>query len=112
MDFLAVQEAIQQGAGRRAGGAHYLVLARRRPVDPRRPSASNNSRLGVTVSRKVGNAVERNRVKRWVRESYRRMPALLPAGIDLVVIARTGASKAGYAGTGAELSALLRRLRP
>ena len=49
------------------------------------------TRLGVTVSRKVGNAVIRNKVKRRLRESFRQQKARLPAGFDLVLIARSGA---------------------
>ena len=45
-------------------------------------------RLGVTVSRKVGNAVVRNRVKRAVREWFRHSRYLLDENVDLVVIAR------------------------
>jgi ribonuclease P protein component len=102
VDFLAMQQSAQ-----RVSGAHYLLLARRRD-----PAGGNKTRLGITVSRKVGNAVQRNRVKRWVRESYRRLPSLVPAGTDLVVIARTGADKSTFSATSAEIASLLRRLRP
>jgi ribonuclease P protein component len=104
-DYLGVQQSAQQPGGRRVSGPHYLLLARRRS------DGANRTRLGVTVSRKVGNAVERNRVKRWVRESYRRLPSV-PAGTDLVVIARSGASQTSFQTTSAELVSLLRRLRP
>ena len=49
------------------------------------------SRLGIVVTKKIGNAVARNRVKRLCRECFRTWPDLVPDGIDLVVIARAGA---------------------
>jgi ribonuclease P protein component len=48
-------------------------------------------RLGVTVSRRVGKAVVRNRVKRAVREWFRRSREWLGGRLDVVVIARPGA---------------------
>lgn len=47
-------------------------------------------RIGITVSRQVGNAVRRNRIKRLVREAFRKHRSLLPSACDLVVIAKTG----------------------
>jgi ribonuclease P protein component len=46
----------------------------------------------VTASRKVGSAVVRNRVKRRIRDAFRRRRSLLPAGVDVVVIARPSAA--------------------
>ena len=99
-EYLAIQ-----GGGRRVTGDHYMLFARRAEGEP------GPARLGVTVSRKVGGAVLRNKVKRWVRESCRRMQRDLPAGMDLVVIARPSASHAGYGPTASELANLARRLR-
>jgi ribonuclease P protein component len=46
------------------------------------------TRLGLSVSRKVGSAVVRNRVKRLLREAFRTSASALPPGLDLVVVAR------------------------
>jgi ribonuclease P protein component len=51
-------------------------------------SSTGLTRLGITVTRKVGNAVVRNRAKRLVRETFRTMVERLPSNIDMVVIVR------------------------
>ena len=52
---------------------------------------TQRSRVGITVSRRVGNAVVRNRIKRWVREFTRRRMGSLPRVWDVVIIARRSA---------------------
>jgi ribonuclease P protein component len=51
------------------------------------PSSEKQSRIGITVSKKVGNAVVRNRVKRWIREASRMEYSILKGFWDIVVIA-------------------------
>jgi ribonuclease P protein component len=93
-DYLAIQNK-----GRRLSGTNLMVFAR-----------AGSGRMGITVSRKVGGAVVRNRVKRWIRECYRRRRPEFPTAVDFVVVARPAASEAGHAGICRELSALARRL--
>ncbi len=56
------------------------------------PNGLSYARLGILVSRKLGKAVQRNRIKRWIREAYRRNKDQLPKGLDFVVIPRRGAT--------------------
>jgi ribonuclease P protein component len=91
-----------QQRGRRIQSGELIVLAL--------ASGARRPRIGITVSSKVGNAVERNRVKRWIREAWRGNAADLPH-VDLVVIARPAALAAGLAGVRRALAAAIVRLR-
>ena len=55
------------------------------------------NRLGISVSKKVGNSVVRHRITRLVRESYRLHENIFNSGLDIVVVARKGASTVRYA---------------
>jgi ribonuclease P protein component len=79
-DFLRVQ-----ATGRRISTPHFTLLVAAQPGD------GGPSRLGIVATRKMGGAVERNRVKRLCRECFRAWPGLVPPKTDLVVIARRGA---------------------
>jgi ribonuclease P protein component len=70
----------------RSHASRYLVLY----AFPRE-EAEDDARLGVSVGRKVGGAVERNRVKRLLREAFWAQGDSLPDGHDFVVVARPDA---------------------
>ncbi len=90
-----------QRHGARAEAAHFVLYAGRFPDDEK-------PRLGVTVSKRVGIAVIRNRVKRRVRELYRTaLRGMLKPGISLVVIARPGAGELTFEAIGGELRAAI-----
>jgi ribonuclease P protein component len=88
-----------QNQGRRMSGTNLMLFSR-----------AGSGRIGVTVSRKVGVAVVRNRVKRWIRECFRRQRSAFPRQLDLVVVARPAAAGAGHAAVCRELSSLAKRL--
>jgi len=71
------------------------------------PNGLNLSRYGFTVSRRVGKAVVRNRVKRFLREILRQTP--LQPGWDIIFIARSPAARVNYADLGKSVRGLLFR---
>jgi ribonuclease P protein component len=93
-DYLAIQNR-----GRRVAGPNFLLFGQ--------PGAG---RLGITVSRKVGGAVLRNRLKRWIRECWRLRRPASPPPIDLVVVARPPAAEADYSSLCREIGLLAGRL--
>lgn len=88
-----------QREGRRRVTAHFIVLTRQRAEGP--------SRIGITTSRKVGHAPDRNRVRRLVREFFRRRHVALRQVTDVLVIARTGAPLLGLGDVDRELTQAL-----
>lgn len=67
----------------------YLVLYARR-------NNSSRNRVGITVSGKLGHAVQRNKIRRRLREIYRLHESEFKPGWDLVVVARTRAMDAEF----------------
>jgi ribonuclease P protein component len=91
-EFLSLQRR-----GARAQSGHFVLYALP-------GTAGERSKLGLTVSRRIGSAVTRNRVKRQVRECFRlKLRTLLPEGVAMVVIARKGAGELDSATIAAEL---------
>ena len=59
-------------------------------------NGTQNNRIGISVSKKVGNSVIRHHITRLVRESYRLHEDMFNSGLDIVVIARVSAKNVGY----------------
>jgi ribonuclease P protein component len=97
-----------QTTGRKLHTDHFLVFVLAHPK-VKEPGPSSSTRLGVTVSRKVGGSVVRNRVKRLVREAFRRHKTLFPRGVDLVFVAKKHAGDATYEQVSGEIEKLCAR---
>jgi ribonuclease P protein component len=110
MRFLSRQR-LQTGAefdavfkrGVRLNGRLFLLVAA--------PNGRTFDRLGLAVSRRVGGSVERNRARRLLRESFRRLPHAGGPGVDLVVVARADLVGRGQAEVDLELRERVLRLK-
>jgi ribonuclease P protein component len=101
-DFLRVQ------AGRRCAMPGFVLQVAPAPADLVLPAI----RVGFTVSRKVGNAVVRNRVRRRLREAARMViPGQARADLDYVLVGRQGAIARDFANLRQELVEALKRLK-
>jgi len=94
--------------GRRAGSSTLVVHLARADAEPASPHAEAPPRVGFVVSRAVGNAVVRNRVKRRLRELVR--AAELPAAARVVVRALPPAASSSYAELRHDLTRCLSRV--
>lgn len=72
------------------------------------PHQNKKQRLGITTSKKIGTSVERNRIKRLLREFFRLYKTQLPPSSDILFIAKPGADRLDYSGLCEELKILLR----
>lgn len=88
--------------GQRIPSGSFVLFVMRNGVE--------HARLGITVTRRVGGAVKRNRAKRLIREIFRRHKAELTS-VDIVVNGRHGLPDAGYAHLEEEFLSRLRSFR-
>ena len=94
----------------------FLALNRARKVPTQhflflwQPNGLATTRLGITVTRRIASAVGRNRVKRLLREAFRRRGGVLPPGLDLVAIARPGSPSLSQAQVDEEMGQALARM--
>jgi len=86
---------------RRANGRFFTVLTA--------ANTAGQARLGIVASRKIGDAVRRNRAKRLIREIFRRSQPLVTAAVDIVVIPRRELFDAPYSTIETDFHGTVRR---
>lgn len=91
--ILSADDFARVFAARRSAAGGPLVLYACPAAD-----GSGPARIGLSVSRRVGNAVARNRWKRRLREAFRIVRSRLPAGNDFVIVVRPAPTPQGAAG--------------
>jgi len=112
-----MSEAFRPSARLRHRGEFTVVQSRGRRVSGRfltllgHPNTVGHDRLGIIASKRVGNAIARNRAKRRLREVFRRAGAPAAPSLDLVAVARTGLTTAPFTAVAADFQAALGKLR-
>ena len=80
--------------GKSAGNRYLVRYVLKRTGD--REKDAHRNRIGISVSKKVGNSVVRHHLVRLIRESYRLNEELFVGGLDIIVIARPGAKERNF----------------
>ncbi len=87
--------------GTREHAKHFLLVSKL--------NQGSQRRLGLAISKRLGNAVNRNRAKRMMREAFRTHPELFPAQSDVVVVGKAGLAQLKTLDVLAELKVLAQR---
>jgi ribonuclease P protein component len=95
--------AVQRG-GAKHHCAHFLVFVVMNEDLP--------TRIGITVTKKIGNAVARNRIKRRVREAFRHSRPRFPPGTQMVWVAKRGAAGIDTTSVRRDFETIIERLAP
>ena len=74
--------------GRSYANKYFIMYVKENGLD--------KNRIGISVSKKVGNSVVRHRITRLVRESYRLHESVFNSGLDMVIVARKEAAEVGF----------------
>src|SRR5687768_14241023 len=90
--------------GKKTHSPNFVIITR--------PNHEGATRLGLTVSAKVGNAVVRNRVKRLLRECFRQWNHQIVPPRDTLVIAKPGAAKLSFSAVASEIRRCFTESRP
>jgi len=102
---------LRAAAGDRLHARAFSLQATAFPADTEPFSQKRPARFGITVTKRIGGAVERNRIKRRFREALRLTPDLpARAGRDYVIVAKAEALKSDFQALQAELSNAIRKI--
>jgi ribonuclease P protein component len=97
--LLKHSQFIRKSPARKKAFPHFLVIMK--------PNSAGITRLGLAVGKSSGGSVQRNRIKRLLREFFRRSKSRLPRSQDIIIVALKGSEPLTYRQVFEELKSLL-----